>query len=69
VTWKRFIYWLYVGLVLYVEYGFWHSTLRGSKAPWSSWALWLRVALFLLRLAAYVLGFLLLRNVVDRLLV
>jgi len=33
VTWKRFGYWLVIGLVLYVSYGFRNSKLRPSNPP------------------------------------
>ena len=49
----RFIYWLYIGLVLYVEYGFWHSLLGQSKTPWSAWPKWQQWGFGLVRLAVY----------------
>jgi basic amino acid/polyamine antiporter, APA family len=31
VAWRRFGYWLAIGLILYFAYGFWHSRLRGGE--------------------------------------
>lgn len=33
VTWRRFFYWLVVGLILYALHGFRHSRLRGAPPP------------------------------------
>jgi APA family basic amino acid/polyamine antiporter len=33
ITWKRFGYWLLIGLALYIWYGYRHSTLRNAAKP------------------------------------
>ncbi len=65
VTWARFTYWLYWGLVIYLEYGFTNSTLRGASRAPSTRPRWQRVTLLLIRLVAYVLLFVLLFRLVS----